>query len=373
MTKTRHLTQQRQQNGHRHCHHYYYDNNAPLKKCRARRSLLLTMLTPSAILLWLSAIILCMTLTSTTSTVSATHLTEFVSVEAWRGSRSWRRLIDNCMSAYQILTQGVILNGQGLPASYESSGMLSSPSQQGRNRLAQNIVDYATSDDAHSAVDALTTPDMITLPTAAQALVVVFNLPGVTSKLTLTMNITARIFTGSITKWNDPAIKSLNPVVALPDENIILVVRGDPLPMNNVLHTAMSGISTEWKSMVIQADDILHWPSTINLITIKNQLSQSNTLSTVPYTIGYMWQDEAALAGIPFANFKSSTGAIIVPNADSVLFAVMEKGGVPLVQGESYLIDLTLPTGTTAWPMSHFSYVQMRTTAVRLTCSNRDT
>jgi hypothetical protein len=54
--------------------------------------------------------------------------------------------------------------------------------------------------------------------------------------------------------------------------------------------------------------------------------------------------DEANTLGVPYANLKSSSGTILKPTSDSVLYAVMEKGGTPLPNGQ-LLVDLTVPSG----------------------------
>ena len=43
-----------------------------------------------------------------------------------------------------------------------------------------------------------------------------YNLPGVKKPLNLNGTVLAKIYTGKITKWNDPAIAALNPGVTLP-------------------------------------------------------------------------------------------------------------------------------------------------------------
>ncbi len=53
-----------------------------------------------------------------------------------------------------------------------------------------------------------------------------YNLPGV-DKLVLNADVLAKIFTGAITDWNDPAIAALNSGVSLPDEKITPIYRSD--------------------------------------------------------------------------------------------------------------------------------------------------
>ena len=55
---------------------------------------------------------------------------------------------------------------------------------------------------------------------------VAHNIEGVTD-LNLTAELIARIFTGDITRWNDPAIAAANPGVSLPDAGIAVFHRAD--------------------------------------------------------------------------------------------------------------------------------------------------
>ncbi|SBS72271.1 Phosphate-binding protein PstS 3 [uncultured Mycobacterium sp.] len=53
-----------------------------------------------------------------------------------------------------------------------------------------------------------------------------YNLPGV-DKLVVNADVLAKIFTGAITNWNDPAIAALNSGASLPDQKITPVYRSD--------------------------------------------------------------------------------------------------------------------------------------------------
>lgn len=64
----------------------------------------------------------------------------------------------------------------------------------------------------------------VNLPMVASPIAVVYNVKGV-DKLVLNPSVTAKIFDGKITKWNDPAIVALNSGVTLPDTTITTVYR----------------------------------------------------------------------------------------------------------------------------------------------------
>ncbi len=64
------------------------------------------------------------------------------------------------------------------------------------------------------------------LPTVVGPIAFAYNIEGV-DKLTLTPEVLARIFTGKITAWNDPAIAKLNSGVSLPSTKIAVFFRSD--------------------------------------------------------------------------------------------------------------------------------------------------
>ncbi|OYO09150.1 hypothetical protein CGZ98_15425 [Enemella evansiae] len=86
------------------------------------------------------------------------------------------------------------------------------------------------------------------LPTSAAPLAVSWNLPGV-DRLTLTPSVLAKLLSGAITRWDDPAIAQLNPDVQLPG-----------IPVTPVLATDSPGITatlTDWLTSAAGPD----WPN----------------------------------------------------------------------------------------------------------------
>ena len=66
----------------------------------------------------------------------------------------------------------------------------------------------------------------LSLPVYVFPIGIVYNVAGV-AELNLTARVIAMIFTGRITRWNDPAIAGLNPGIALPELAITPVHRSD--------------------------------------------------------------------------------------------------------------------------------------------------
>ena len=99
------------------------------------------------------------------------------------------------------------------------------------------------------------------VPTALGAVVVIFNLPGVT-ELQLDAANVAGIFLGKITKWNDPAIAANNAGVTLPDLAILVVHRSDGSGTTNAFTTYLDTVSPDWHTAVGAGKEV-KWPTGI--------------------------------------------------------------------------------------------------------------
>lgn len=103
----------------------------------------------------------------------------------------------------------------------------------GREQFLVGAVGFAGSDAALSVDElegelARCAPGSgaIDLPVYLSPIVLAFNVEGV-DELVLDASVTARIFSGELTRWNDPAIAALNPGTTLPDAAITAVHRSD--------------------------------------------------------------------------------------------------------------------------------------------------
>ncbi len=120
---------------------------------------------------------------------------------------------------------------QGVQVNFNSVG-----SSQGRKEFAQGIVQYAVSEIPYKG-DTADPQDTIfpnfgysMVPAVAGGTTFMYNLPIGGQRydnLKLSMSTIAGIFSGQITRWNDQALKTDNPGVALPDQRITVVVRSD--------------------------------------------------------------------------------------------------------------------------------------------------
>ena len=91
----------------------------------------------------------------------------------------------------------------------------------------------------------------IQFPTVMGGIVPVVNLDGIAAnELTIDGPTLAKMYLGEIKKWNDPALKKLNPNANLPDQAIALVHRSDGSGTTFIFTNYLSKVSEDWKSKV---------------------------------------------------------------------------------------------------------------------------
>ncbi|WP_124038956.1 phosphate ABC transporter substrate-binding protein PstS [Neoactinobaculum massilliense] len=130
-------------------------------------------------------------------------------------------------NAQQAWRDGFTATNSGVQVNYDPTG-----SGTGREKFLGGSVQYAGSDDPlkddelAKVSNACATDKIVELPVYISPIAVAYNLPGV-DDLNLDADTIAKIFSGKITKWNDPAIAATNKGVDLPDTDIIPVNRAD--------------------------------------------------------------------------------------------------------------------------------------------------
>jgi phosphate transport system substrate-binding protein len=141
--------------------------------------------------------------------------------------------LDGAGSSAQAAAQEVWVtafqrNNAGVTVNYDPSG-----SGAGREQFLAGGASFGGSDAALSdeelegdLVSCAPGTSAIDLPAYVSPLVLIFNVEAVDS-LRLDAATIARVYSGAITRWNDPALTALNPDAELPDAAITAVHRSD--------------------------------------------------------------------------------------------------------------------------------------------------
>jgi phosphate transport system substrate-binding protein len=127
----------------------------------------------------------------------------------------------------------------------------------GIRQIMENTVDFGATDDPMSEKQLRDYrdshgSDMLHLPTLMGAAVPAYNVPGV-GDLNFTGEILAGIYLGRITKWDDPALREVNPGVSLPSHNILVVHRAEGSGTSYVWSDYLSKVSDAWRNKVGKA------------------------------------------------------------------------------------------------------------------------
>src|SRR6476660_7779789 len=185
----------------------------------------------------------------------------------------------------------------GVKINYQSIG-----SGGGIRQLSEMTVDFGASDSPMSD-DELSKAKggaVLHIPTVLGADVVTYNLPGVTTALKLTPDVIAGIFLGTIKKWNDPKIGSLNSGVSLPNQDILVLHRSDGSGTTYIFTDYLTTAAPAWKS--VGKGKEVKWPVGLGA---KGNEGVAGQVKQTPGAIGYVELAYAKQNGLPIAAVKN--------------------------------------------------------------------
>ena len=146
-------------------------------------------------------------------------------------------------------------NSREMKINYQSIG-----SGGGIAQIKAKTVDFGASDEPLKVED-LDQAGLVQFPMVVGGVVPVVNIAGITAgQIKFTGDLLAQVFMGKIAKWNDPAIKNLNPGLNLPDLNITIVHRADGSGTTWLFTHYLSLSSPEWKEKVGVGKSV-KWPA----------------------------------------------------------------------------------------------------------------
>src|SRR6266508_6804248 len=155
---------------------------------------------------------------------------------------------------------------------------------------------------------------LIQFPTVIGGDVPVVNLEGVKSAdLRLDGDTLAKIFLGQITKWDDPAIKKLNPNAKLPSQAIVVVHRSDGSGTTFIWTDYLSKVSADWKAKV-GANTSVEWPIGIGA---KGNEGVANNVANTKGSIGYVEYAYAKQNKLTFTKMINKDGKTVAPTAET--------------------------------------------------------
>ncbi len=237
---------------------------------------------------------------------------------------------------------------QGQKVNYQSVG-----SGAGIKQIDAKTVDFGASDMPLKDED-LAQKNQLQFPTVIGGVVPVVNIVGVApGQLKLTGEVIADIFLGKIVKWNEPAIKALNPTVNLPDAAIAPVRRSDGSGTTFLFTNYLSKVSPDWKAKVGDGTAV-NWPTGAGG---KGNEGVAAFVSRLPNSIGYVEYAYVKQNKMTYAQVKNSAGNFVSP--DDSAFKAAAAGAD---WAKSFYQILTNQPGKDSWPITGATFILMHKT-----------
>jgi phosphate transport system substrate-binding protein len=199
--------------------------------------------------------------------------------------------------------------------------------------------------------DDLKAAGLLQFPMIIGGVVPVVNVKGIgPGQLQLDGATIAAIYLGDIAKWDDPAIKKLNPKLALPSTAIAPVYRSDGSGTNFLFSDYLSKSSAKFQS-TIGANSSVQWPAGIGA---KGNEGVANMTTQTDGAIGYVEYAYAKQNKMAYTRLSNKAGKVVAPSADSFQAAA---ANADWTHADSYYLILTNQDGDKSWPITGASFI----------------
>jgi phosphate transport system substrate-binding protein len=231
----------------------------------------------------------------------------------------------------------------GTKVNYQSIG-----SGGGIKQLQEKTVDFGASDAPMNDEQLSKSPaPIVHVPICMGAVVLTYNIPGVTDAVKFTPDVAADIFLGKITKWNDKRLTKLNPDLKLPDLAIAVVHRSDGSGTSYVFTDYLSKVSKEWNDKVGKKTSV-DWPTGLGA---KGNEGVTGMVKQTPGGIGYVELVYAVKNNLPVGQLQNKSGKYVPASLESVTAAANVELPADM------RVSITNTDAADGYPISSFTYV----------------
>ncbi len=239
----------------------------------------------------------------------------------------------------------------GVKINYQSIG-----SGGGIRQFIQGTVDFGATDGPMTDEQiAAVKGKVIHVPTALGAVSVTYNLPSLgTTALSFDGTVLADIFLGRINRWNARRIAALNPGIALPADDIVVVHRSDGSGTTFIFTDYLSKVSPAWSDRVGKGTSV-NWPVGLGG---KGNEGVTQQVKQSPGAIGYVELIYALSNKLPSARIRNSAGMLVQPTLKSVAAAA---AGAKLPPSTDFRVSITNAPGADTYPIASFTWLLIRT------------
>ena len=242
----------------------------------------------------------------------------------------------------------------GIDITYSPTG-----SGAGIAAITARTVDFGASDAPLSDQQLRDCKGCVVIPWALAAVSVPYNLPGLNGRVHLNGQTLASIYLGSITSWNDPAIKKLNPKLALPDTKITPVYRSDSSGTTFAYTAYLSAVSGQFKGRVGNNTSV-NWPTGVGA---RGSSGVAGVVRNTPGALTYVDAAYSIQNKLQFAMIQNKAGRFTTPGLRGITQAVSQLPKKITSPAQLKIVDPPKSAGPLAYPISTFTYVILPTSS----------
>lgn len=224
----------------------------------------------------------------------------------------------------------------------------------GVRQLSEGTVDFGATDGpmTDEEMSRAKNGPILHIPTVVGAVVIAYNLQGLTTPLQLSGDVISDIFLGKITKWNDSRIAALNSGVALPNEDIIVVHRSDGSGTTYVFTDYLAAVSESWAKGPGRGKEV-QWPVGLGG---KGNEGVAGQVKQTPGSIGYVELAYATQNDLQFASVRNQAGNFVTPSIESISAAA--SGAMQMLGPDTdFRVSLANAAGGGSYPISSFTWI----------------
>ena len=211
--------------------------------------------------------------------------------------------------------------------------------------------------DAPLKVEQLEKDGLAQWPMIMGAIVPVVNIDGIKpGDLVLDGPTLGDIFLGKITKWDDAAIKKLNPNLKLPSEAISIVHRADASGTTFNFTDYLAKVSADWKSKV-GSGTAVEWPVGVGA---KGNEGVAANIGQTKNSMGYVEYAYAKQNKLTYTALVNKAGKTVQPINEAFQAAA---SNADWTHAPGYYLILTDQPGDKSWPIVASTFVLMHTDA----------
>ena len=235
----------------------------------------------------------------------------------------------------------------GTAVNYQSIG-----SGGGVSQIKAGTVDFGATDQPLEPKE-LAQSGLAQFPVVIGGVVPVVNIAGLDAgKLKLTGPVLADIYAGTIKKWNDPAITTINAGLALPGADIAVVHRSDGSGTSFNFTHYLSQVSASWKAGPGEGKTI-EWPTGVGG---KGNEGVAGYVKQIPNSIGYVEYAYVLQNRMTFTQLQNAAGAFVSPSADTFQAAA---ASADWKNARDFFLVMTNAPGANAYPITATTFVLM--------------